>query len=585
LHLLFCLQLVALDLALRGPAFYADHPRALGYLVASAALLHLATSIRPGRAARLAIASALGLSVALQAGFFRYFHAPFDDQAALAARLAWGDVRPVAERALPTLVALAVAVAALEYAWLWRFPPLRPRRRLAFAALALGLAVGGPVRWGTTEIRTAHAATSFARPPSPLARRDHRALPPLSSRRARVPSVLFILTESVRAPDWCGDASEPCALAPETHALLPDRVALREMRSVSSYTAVSLSVLLTGLAQVGPREPVATAPDLFDVVRATRDAGRPLGVHYWSSHAPSFFERTDPAAAVDTYVTGESMLGHPIEDVEQEAVMGGLDRRLADECRARLPGLAPPYVAMVHFSGTHAPYFFDDEKAPYRPFGRVVTWRGMEDLHRSYQNSMVEQDRSIAACVRAFREAQRGRPHLVVFTSDHGESFGDHWAIHHGQHLYDEQIHVPAFVAAFEGALEPEEERNLAAARGAYVTHFDVLPTILDALGVLDHFALSRDVARLAGRSLLRPRPADAPVLPITNCTGMWQCPLNAWGVLQGDRKLFSQVWDGEWRCLALRGGEREVELGQCADLREASRAFFPEKPNGAPNR
>jgi hypothetical protein len=64
----------------------------------------------------------------------------------------------------------------------------------------------------------------------------------------------------------------------------------------------------------------------------------------------------------------------------------------------------------------------------------------------------------------------------------------------------------------------------------------------------------------------------------------MWQCPLNAWGVLQGDRKLFSQAWDGEWRCLQLRGGEREVPLGECADLLKTSRTFFPTKPNGARN-
>ena len=65
----------------------------------------------------------------------------------------------------------------------------------------------------------------------------------------------------------------------------------------------------------------------------------------------------------------------------------------------------------------------------------------------------------------------------------------------------------------------------------------------------------------------------------------MWQCPLDAWGVLQGDRKLFSQVWDGEWRCLRLAGGEREVALAECTDLLEASRGFFATKPNGAPNR
>jgi hypothetical protein len=585
LHLLFCVQLVTLDLVLRGPSFYLAHPRALGYLAASVALLHLAASLRARRAARIGIAAAIGVAVTLQAGFFRYYHAPLDDQAALAARLAWGDVRPIAERALPALGLVAIVIAALEYAWLARWPVARPRRRLAAAALIAGVAVGGPGRWGTTEIRTAYAATSFALPPAPPRHLDHRPLPPLVSRRARVPSVLFVLTESVRAEDWCGDPAEPCAPSPEVHALLRDRFALREMRSVTSYTAISMSVLLTGRAQIGPREPIAAAPDLFDVARATRQDGRPLGVHYWSAHAPSFFERADPKGAVDSWVTAETMLGHPIEDVEQEAVMGGLDRRLAETCRARIPALEPPYLAMVHFSGTHAPYFFDDATAPHRPFGRVVTWSGMEDLHRSYQNAMIEQDRSVAACVRAFLDANRGRPHLVVFTSDHGESFGDHWAIHHGQHLYDTQVHVPAFVAAFDGALEPEEARALAAAKDAFVTHFDVLPTILDALGVLDHFALARDVAEMPGRSLLRPRPAEAPALPITNCSAMWRCPLDAWGVLQGDRKLFSQVWDGEWRCLQLKGGEREVPLGECADLLPASRRFFASKPNGAPNR
>src|SRR5262249_46378736 len=63
LHLLFCFQLVVLDLVLRGPSFYLMHPRALGYLAASAGLLHLAASLKPGRAARVGIAVAIGVAV------------------------------------------------------------------------------------------------------------------------------------------------------------------------------------------------------------------------------------------------------------------------------------------------------------------------------------------------------------------------------------------------------------------------------------------------------------------------------------------------------------------------------------------
>ena len=55
--------------------------------------------------------------------------------------------------------------------------------------------------------------------------------------------------------------------------------------------------------------------------------------------------------------------------------------------------------------------------------------------------------------------------------------------------------------------------------------------------------------------------------------------------MLQGDRKLVAQAWDGAWRCLQLAGGEREVDLAECRDLVDTSRTFFPAKPNGEPNR
>lgn len=584
--MLFCLQFAFLDIALRGARFYAVHPRAAFHLLASAALLFLAASRRRGPPARAAIALLLGAAAALQAAFYAYYRAPFDDQAAIAARLAWADIRAVVLAGLPAATALGLAVAALEYAWLGAVAaPPRPRRArwMAGLALAVGLIAGGPPRHGTIEIRTAQATTAFAlaSPPPPIA--AHRSLPPLASRRGRVPSVLYIVTESVRAADYCGDPAEPCAVAPELHALLPERVALRELRAASAYTAISMSVLLSGLTQVGPRQRIAAAPDLFDLARAVRDDGRPASAHYWSAHSPSFFERAAPASAVDSFVSADTLAGHPIDDVE-EAVAGGFDRRLAGECEARLPRLEPPYLVMAHFSGTHAPYFVDDASAPFRPYSHSASWSGLDDLHRAYRNAIFEQDRSIARCARAFLDAQRGGPYLVVFTSDHGEEFGEHRAIHHGQDLYDEQIHVPGFIAAGGGALTVAERAALETASAAPVTHFDLLPTILDALGVLDHFAIEADRASLAGRSLLRPAPPTPPLLPITNCSGMWQCPLNAWGLLAGDRKLFAQVWDGEWRCLSLRQGEREIDLAGCADLVKASRDVFATKPNGAAN-
>src|SRR5262249_12008912 len=144
--------------------------------------------------------------------------------------------------------------------------------------------------------------------------------------------------------------------------------------------------------------------------------------------------------------SADTLLGHIMED-DGEAIMGGLDRRLGDECAARFPRLSPPYFAMVHFIGTHAPYFFDDAEPKFTPFDRTIGFSTMDGVHNAYKNAIIEQDRSIAKCVRAFLEAQHGDPYLILYTSDHGEAFGEHAAIHHGQNFYDEQVHVPAFIA------------------------------------------------------------------------------------------------------------------------------------------
>jgi glucan phosphoethanolaminetransferase (alkaline phosphatase superfamily) len=409
---------------------------------------------------------------------------------------------------------------------------------------------------------------AFGRTSSSLAR---AALPPLTPSRARAPNVLVLLTESVRASDF-GEET-----APDIHAVLGAGVRFSEMRAVASYTALSLSALLTGLPQTGSREDVLLAPDLFDFAHAMG------GAHYWSAHSETVFERKDVGRSLTSFVTADTLLGHPIGDVE-EAVAGGLDRRLAAECQRRMPGLESPYLVMAHFSGTHAPYFFDESRARFAPFSHAATWSGLDALHHAYQNAIAEQDRSLAACARAFLDSQKDTPWIIVLTSDHGEAFGEHAAIHHGQNLYDEQVHVPAILAAGNGALTGAEARALKENAAAFATHLDLVPTLLDALGVRDHFALARHVARMPGRSLLRAASPSGP-LPITNCSEMFPCPLSAWGVLAPGRKLFAQPWDRGWKCLRSSGGEHEVPLAECVDLVDLSHGVFPVLPNGEPNR
>src|SRR5581483_5862833 len=148
----------------------------------------------------------------------------------------------------------------------------------------------------------------------------------------------------------------------------------------------------------------------------------------------------------------------------------------------------------------------------------TVAWAGLDALHNAYRNAIVEQDRHVAAAIRLFLEKVGYEPYVIFFTSDHGEAFGEHGAIHHGQNLYDEQLHVPAWIAWGNGGLDASQVQNVESYRNALVTHLDVLPTLLDVEGVLDGYSLTPIRKVLGGRSLVAPRRALAAPLPITNC-------------------------------------------------------------------
>ncbi|WP_394822823.1 sulfatase-like hydrolase/transferase [Pendulispora albinea] len=592
--LAFAVQWVLLDLALRGLSPYRKDPRLLLTAIASVLSSFVVGNIFWRPVVRAALAGGVASLTVIDVVVYRHYHVPLDEQVIETALFAWSDVKPVAIAMLPG-AALTIAVAgALEYGLLTfaaRGAVLHRTRARAvvFAAGVLALLAGGELRDGTLEVRLAHAATLAwepARAPEASGGAEVHVVP-LASRRARLPNVLFVLTESVRADDYCSGYDPACKIAPRVASLLPKRVPLRGMRSVASYTAVSVSALLTGRSQLGPRGEILAAPTWFDFARATRAGERSVApsVIYWSAQSERVFERKDLRSALDSFVTMETLLGHAVGD-EDKMIDRGVDRLLAEHVVRNFSALKAPYFVTLHFGGTHAPYFVDPQKTPFVPWERTVAWSHMSPLHNAYRNSIYEQDESIAKCISRFLEAQGDSPWIIVFTSDHGEEFGEHHAIHHGQNLYDEQTHVPGFIAYGNGALEPEEEAQLRAREDDMVTHLDLLPTILDGYGVLDAMGMEPHRARFAGRSLLRAMPAEREPLPVTNCTEMFPCPLSTWGMLGTERLLVAQPWDSGFHCMHVQTGlEVAAGDGVCRKMVEASRAYFPELPNRTPNR
>ena len=132
---------------------------------------------------------------------------------------------------------------------------------------------------------------------------------------------------------------------------------------------------------------------------------------------------------------------------------------------------ARPFFLHVHAGNAHLPYHVDDQEKFHR--------HDMQDDRGRFLNAIEETDalfhtlwQSIEELVRRLSDATC--PPLLILSSDHGQSFGEHFYQSHGSAVTAEQTLVPLL---FHHPL-------LSAQTVAQSTHFDVIPTVLDLLGL-----------------------------------------------------------------------------------------------------
>jgi arylsulfatase A-like enzyme len=176
-----------------------------------------------------------------------------------------------------------------------------------------------------------------------------------------------------------------------------------------------------------------------------------------------------------------------------------------------------PTFLYVHTMDPHVPY------APPAPFDRMFEPHPTEghpardprtdykeplDRERmiaQYDGDIAFGDREFGRFVRELKAEGLYEDALVVFLADHGEEFLDHGRWLHGRSLFDELIRVP-LVVKFPG------NRGAGTRVGEQVQGLDVVPTVLEAMGV----PLSADLGgqplqrTLAGQA--KPRPALAEI-------------------------------------------------------------------------
>jgi glucan phosphoethanolaminetransferase (alkaline phosphatase superfamily) len=374
-------------------------------------------------------------------------------------------------------------------------------------------------------------------------------------------NVVLVLLESVRADATCIAHDESCRRTEATNQLFPGRFPFTQMRSMESTTAISLAVLWSGVGPQEPREVLHTWPLLFDYAKA---AG--FSTAYWTSQNMMFGNARlwVKNLGADRFVSATDL--EPTADLD----MGAPENYLADYVVRDFDKLPEPFFAVVHLSNVHYPYYVNP-KGP-QPFQPATTSKAPDQngsFFNYYQNSVYQQDQHIARMLRHIRDSDAGRRTIIVYTSDHGEAFREHGQMGHTFSIFDEEIHVPAWIDAPPGVLNPDEEKNLRAKRDAYLFHVDMAPTMLDLMGLWDSPQVDKYKSKMLGHSMLRPELTET-ALPMSNCAGVWSCAFENWGYMRRNMKIEARAWDTGWKCYDVERDPFETtDLGvaACGDL------------------
>lgn len=245
--------------------------------------------------------------------------------------------------------------------------------------------------------------------------------------------------------------------------------------SASSWTRPSIATLLTGL-HPQRHQAIARSDALPESVaylpQYLQERGFQTAAYLSNGNVSSELGFARGFDLVEEYGDKPKPEGSLVTD-------GGL--RLADR-------LAPPFFLYVHYLDPHDPY------VPAQPWGAdqprplvqpqdIMSGRApfdeptLQRMRDSYDGEIREMDPEIERLVRGLEQRGLLQDTLVVFTSDHGEAFGEHGKIVHGHTLHREEVEVPFLMWSLPSRWQPHRSKEI-------FHQVDFMATMLDALGV-----------------------------------------------------------------------------------------------------
>lgn len=364
------------------------------------------------------------------------------------------------------------------------------------------------------------------------ARGESRSLASLAAAPQGAPSVLLIILDTVRASSM-GMFGGPFANTPRLEEWARRGVIFDQAFSTASWTLPSHASMFTGAyaSIAGADWKVPLSEDRVTLAEVMRDRGFATGgfvansvaAWYRTGLAQGFLRYEDTKYSVPEFALSTTL-------TQTRSVVNGFyewekSRWTRGAMRGALPvSLVPHGNYVAHdfiLAGDVAdgflrwqaglegrPFFaflnFFDAHAPYVPPVRYRTMYGKEGLDVDrYHGAIRYMDDEIDRLLRTLDA--RGVLHntMVIVTSDHGELFGEHGLVGHGNGLFLDQLHVPLVILNAPGVKEGQRISGLVSLR-------DLAATIVD-------FSLGTRDGSFGGTSLRRMMTGDtrAAVSPV----------------------------------------------------------------------
>jgi len=263
-----------------------------------------------------------------------------------------------------------------------------------------------------------------------------------------LPHVVLISVDTLRA-DRLGSYGYQRNTSPNIDRLLAGGVRFSQARTVEPLTAPGLTSMITSLyphEHGATRNGIRMRAGLPSLAKVLRRRGYRTGafVGNWtlSEKLSGLAEHFDD---YETVLTKSRWLFWARESTAEDlndAALAWLEERRAADSRQRL-------ALWVHYVEPHAPYL------NHREFSAQLGRSGSTPNKRGrYDTEIAFVDARIGELLAEVDRLLDGEPRLTVFTSDHGESLGEHSYWGHGRNCYEPGLHIPMGIV-WPGKIEP----------------------------------------------------------------------------------------------------------------------------------